>query len=474
MGGSRQTAGIAAAWLLACAGGDAPPPDVCSARTADAGPPSIVLVVADTLRADFLGYAGLGPGVSPALDAFAAEAVDFQNAFSQAPWTKPSVASLFTGLHPQAHGVTDHEGHFWSGGEGAPSTGVLPARLETLAEGLGAAGYATAGFVANRWLTRGYGFDQGFELYEEIDPARPGAVFARAVGWLAQRDPARPFLLYLHAMEVHGPYEAPEPFVEAVRGSPGLAASRTLSEAELAAVPEYLRASPWARTPAARELREWRTRYAAGVAALDRGFGLFARRLREAGLLESSVVVFTSDHGEELHDHGGWDHGRTLYDEELHVPLLVRLPAGRHGGRRVDSIASLVDLHPTLLELAGAAPPGSHGESLLPLACGAPDAGERMALASATKGRPDLFALRTREHKLVLDVGSGAGVLYDLVADPGERRDAAPETLARADALAQRLFAHAQRMQREAGASPELAPVDPELVSHLRSLGYTE
>lgn len=446
--------------------------DVCDAPGTGARP-SLVVVVADTLRADALAHGG---ELTPALDVFAAESVAFRAAFAQAPWTKPSVASLMTGLHPGAHGVTNHDGRFWSrSAGGVAAVGVLPDALQTFAEVLRDAGYATAAFVANRWLGPGYGFDQGFEHYDaDISPDRIGAVFARADLWLDGRDPERPFLLYLHLMEPHGPYDAPEALVETARKA-AAGAGRPLSQAEFESIPEYLRAPAWAATAAARDLREWRARYAAGVAALDRGFGLFVKHLEQRGLLDSTSLIVTADHGEELMDHGGWDHGDRLFDEQLHVPLLMRLPGARRAGTRVESVVSLVDLYPTLLASAGAEGRGEvHGESLLPLACGlVPEDPERASFATATKWNPNLQSIRTRSRKLIVDTGSGAGVFFDLENDPRESRDVARERREEAQALARRLFAFVADAKRGAPAREE-APIDAVLVEQLEALGYGE
>jgi len=461
--GAGSIAILVAIWVLAG----------CGFRGAER--PSIVLIVADTLRADFLGLRGTGgPDVTPALDGFAGRAVDFRRAFAAAPWTKPSVASLLTGVHPAVHGVTNHDGHFWSGGESAANrTGAVPQALTTIAEALRAAGYRTAGFVANEWLARGYGFEQGFDHYEDDIPSDlPGAAFERADRWLAEHAAGGPFFVYVHAMEPHGPYDAPVRFVDVARRA-ALGDSRPLTDAEYESIPEYLRDPAWSAAPAARDLLEWRVRYAAGVAAFDRGLGIFLERLERRGVLEDAAVILTADHGEELLEHGGWDHGRTLYDEQLHVPLLLLLPGAEP--RQVEDVVSLVDLHPTLLELAGlaAAADADDASSLLPLVRGQGTRPTRSALAMATKWRPDLHAIRTADHKLILDMATGAGVLFDLASDPGERRSAAADQREVADDYARRLLARTLRMRGRAVAAED-APLDASTIEALAALGYVD
>ena len=436
--------------------------------------PSIVLVVADTLRADFLGHRGLGPDVPPAIDRFASQAVDFRHAFAPAPWTKPSVASLLTGVYPTIHGVTTHDGHFSSGAEpGANRTGVVPSALTTIAEALRADGYRTAGFVANQWLARGYGFEQGFDHYEDdIPPGQIGAAFERADRWIGEHFSDRPFFVYIHAMEPHGPYDAPSRFVDVARGA-ALGNSKMLSDAEYDAIPEYFHEPTWTADREARDLREWRVRYAAGVAAFDRGLGVFLERMKRVGVLEDAAVIVTADHGEELLEHGFWDHGRSLCDHQLRVPLLLKLPGVRP--RRVEDVVSLVDLHPTLLALAGLAPiPDTAGATnLLPLVLGqgAPPTGA--AFATATKWEPGMHAIRTASHKLILDTLTGAGLLFDLASDPGEQHSVAAHQREIAGVLAHRLATRIDQM-RDRAVEPEEAPLDATAIEALAALGYIE
>lgn len=467
--------GLAALLLGAGCDGDL---DLCG-EGAPERRPSVVVITADTLRADYLGQRIGEVALSPTVDAFAAESVAFRSAYAQAPWTKPSVASLLTDLHPHAHGVMNHEGWF-SQPDDAPDAnrvGVLPSQIDTLAERFARAGYQSAAFVANEWLAPGYGYEQGFEHYELVPRDRIGAPFARAERWLSRRDPSRPFLLYLHLMEVHGPYDAPAPFVEVARGALAGDEALPLDDEAFASIPEYLRASSWVGQETARDLREWRTRYAAGVVAFDAALAVFLEHARAAGWLEDSVVVLAADHGEEIFDHRGWDHGATLFDELLHVPLLVRLPAGQRGGRSLDALVSLVDVEPTLLDLAGLDPPvrdpdTGPGRSLAPALCGAAaDLAPAHSFASAVKQNSSLYSLRTERYKFVLDADTGAGALFDLVADPAERHDVAAREHETAAALARELWRHVSAV-RGARRPAATAPVDPAMRARLEALGY--
>jgi arylsulfatase A-like enzyme len=445
-------------------------------RRADERAPVILLLV-DTLRADYLGSYGFEGPISPCLDGLARESVRFTRAFSQAPWTKPSVATIFTSLHPHVHGVTNHKGGRFGAPDAFGQIGILPERAVTLAELMRAGGYATAGFIANPWVTEEYGFRQGFDAYDDsfadthVD-AEP--VLERASAWLRSRPRGRPFFLYLHFMDVHGPYAAPDGDYAALLDSPGLGDGQRLSEAQWQEIPDYLRRPEWVERPEARELTTWRARYGAGVRSFDRQLCGFLDVLRSEGVFDGSYLWVTSDHGEELFEHGGWGHGTTLYDDQTHVPLLVRLPGGRGGGRRVDEMVGLIDLLPTILRSAGlGVPDDAQGRDRTPALEGGADDGPGYAISSATE-EPGQHGLRTARHKLLFDRERGSVRLFDLEVDPEETVDVASSS----PAVVRELMAPLERYLREAeerGAfAVEAAPPSEEMLERLRALGYAE
>ena len=432
--------------------------------------PSVILIVIDTLRDDFLGSYGFPGPISPHLDRFATEAVRFENAYAPAPWTKPSVASLFTSLDPWSHGVLSHDGHY--GADDA--TDALPAEAETLAEAMRAAGHATAGFVSNPWLLERYGFGQGFDHYaDEVvgQTVSADALLEQARRWLAGRDPAQPFFLYLHLMDVHGPYDPPREDVRAVLRAPGLGPGRAIAAEEYDSIKPYLRGPDWTQGRRGRRTETWRAHYAAGVRALDRALGRFLGELRDDGLLDEAVVMVTSDHGEALGDHGTWDHGDSLHEHQIRVPLLLRLPGGRRGGTEVAPAVSLLDLMPTLLGLAGApVPPAAQGRDLGDLARGRAKGGDEPVYATGVKSRPGLAAILWRRHKLVEDGDQRA--LYDLATDPDEHTDLSERAPAMTSELAARLARHRQERARGPRLRPAEAPLDRGVRDKLEALGY--
>jgi len=460
---------ITVAWLLPAAG--------CGPRPSRQ--PNLILLLIDTLRADHLGAYGFPADVSPNLDRLAAESLVFESCFAQAPWTPPSIATLFTSLHLEVHGLNRFADHrFADPGGGAPRVAVLPESASTLAESLRAAGYTTAGFVGNPWLDRTLGLAQGFDVYEDRDLSNrvPATLLLLAArDWLHTRPSGAPFFLYLHLMDVHEPYDAPQEDFDALWPALEAPAGRVLGQAELppdAMDPPGLRPADDRRN----RLDYWRTRYAAGVRALDRRLGTFLDELRESGLLDRSYLVLTSDHGEELFEHAGWGHGESLHEHQLRVPLLVRPPSGVGGGRLVREPAGLVDLMPTLLSVLEVdAPPALQGtDRSAVFSEGGGEARPSVFFSTAVVDRPGLHALRSPRFKLIVDLETDEVALYDVVADPGEHENLAAaesETVAELRAL---LSAHLAATAGAATPERRDAEVPPEVLERLRGLGYLD
>lgn len=429
--------------------------------------PNVLVYLVDTLRADHLGCYGHERNTSPRLDAFAADAVVFDDAFAQSSWTRSSVASLFTGRQPPSHGVHGR-------------SEALAEDAVTLAEVLRDAGYATAAFVTNGNASRAFGFAQGFDVFELLgqDPATAALHtlsddVRRAVSaWLDRRPAGRPFFVYAHTMEPHAPY-APPPL--ALRRLGVRPAERPRDGAGAAARPE-LGSIAWFQG-LQKGVVDADPETTASLAALydaeiffnDLHFGALLDDLSRRGLADETVVVFLSDHGEELRDHGGWQHGTTLYQEQVRVPLIVRFP-DLPRGVRLPGPARQIDVLPTLADYLGLPlPEGVEGVSLLPEIRG------RGGAARAVYSQLDLdgrFAesLVDGRFKILCADRRGTGCrLFDLAADPRERRDLAPGRPLLAGYLEQRLRA----VRRHRGGLTAVAvEVDGALAEHLRALGY--
>jgi arylsulfatase A-like enzyme len=437
--------------------------------------PSVLVIMVDTLRADSLGLYGFEGPTSPFLDRWASSAVVFTSCRSQAPWTVPSVASILTGWHPVGVKAQPPAG----APRMAPSKLAIPAEATTLAESFAANGWSTAAFIANPWLAPELGFHRGFEHVEDTNSGLPAdddeKVFKRAGEWLIEQGGRRPWFAYVHLMGVHGPYDAPIADVEAVSGAPGLGESRALTAAEREAIPKYLLKADWATGPAAEDLRTWRVRYAAGVRRLDRQLAAFIESLDTAGALDGAIVVLTSDHGEELAEHGGWDHGLSLYEHQLRVPLVVRVPGAE--GRRIEEPVELVDLAPTLRAMAGVpAAELTAGVDLSTLLdTGDPQSDAATVLASGVKYLPNMHTVIDGRFKLIENLSTGGVAVFDLVADPDEQHNLANDD-------PQRTVELRNLLRTELDARVDLTqippPVQPEVSEErrrmLEELGYVE
>jgi arylsulfatase A-like enzyme len=433
--------------------GDAPPPP---ARAPLPGRPNVVLYLVDALRADFLGAYGHPAPTSPRFDAFAAEAVLFEQASAQSSWTRPSVASLLTGLGAEAHGM---------GG----LTRLLVPEIVTLAETLNAAGYRTAALVANGVVSPALGFAQGFQSWKRLSHRHAAELVEHALGWI-DATPG-PFFLYLHTVEPHKPYEPRpehrEPFLfDGYRGSRNL--SVLLAKGNLA--PE--------------ERRFLHGAYQGEVRQADAAFGAFLDGLAARGLSERTVIGFTADHGEEFFDHGGRGHGGTLYREVLHIPLALRLPGAVRTARRDPTPVQQFDVAPTLLGLVGvAAPAEMQGRDFSPRCLGRAAGPEpaRLLLSRLTYAPADKLAARMGSLKLIVNQERerGAGPrfeLYDLERDPLEQRNLADERpLARRalHALAAASLAADAALRARLRAGRE-TPISQEQEEELRALGYIQ
>lgn len=444
--------------------------------------PSMILIVIDTLRADYLGAYGFDGPISPELDTLSTESILFERCSAQAPWTTPSMASMMTSLYPEAHGVLlapddPRTQQAWL----QRWARAIPDTSTTLAEALRDRGYRTAAFVANPFITGGLGFEQGFRLFDEtaaLARDRDSSMLLHSgLRWLRSKESSSdPTFLYLHLMDVHGPYRAPETDYEAVGDIPGLGGRQILDSVDFNRIPTYLRSPEWAVGPDRWNLRTWRGRYAAGVHALDRRLGRFIQALRDEGLMDDRIVVVTSDHGEELFDHGGWDHGFNLYEHQLHVPLMIRLPAGRLGGTRVTEVVRMVDLMPTLLGLTGWDPPsGMVGRDLLPFADDSTEERDlSYAFSTSVKDHPTTYAIFDGRFKLISDPATRQRWLYDIAADPGEQNDLADEQPETVERLNARLGEEIARVNSREAAPGRAGEIPQDQLDRLRELGYLQ
>jgi arylsulfatase A-like enzyme len=481
--------------LFACSGGD--PPEAPTPDSSAVKRPSVILVSIDTLRADKLGAYGYDARpTSPRLDALAAEGVLFEQHVAASPWTTPSHMSLLTSLEPRSHGVTVSFDQVSRDLRAGTSFWGLPAERVTLAETLLEAGYATAAFTAGSTLDPRIGFGQGFDRYTNTMYKLHDGNVEEMTAWVSEQAGSdRPFFLFWHHFEVHAPYlstaflrEGQEELASAIGELDGVLRTSIPSEE---ARSDYHRGfagilekhGGW--NPATTEAL-----YAGGVANSDRWLGVLLDRLDELGIADEVLVVVTSDHGEELGEHDPeaiYDrHGHSLYEELIHVPLVVRLPRRASAGTRVPSVSATVDVMPTILDLVGLPPAAeAQGVSLRERWETGADPG-RPAWSEALAWGYEQKSVRSGNDKLVFTMDAEwvtangrhalpeqpAGVeLFDLGGDPRETvnlADADADRTERAAALQRQLREHHARDQ----GRPVRVQLDAETLEQLRALGY--
>jgi arylsulfatase A-like enzyme len=413
---------------------------------------NVVIVVIDTLRRDHLATYGYPRNTAPFLGELARGGASFKG-LSPSSWTKPATASLLTGLHPVRHQAIDR----WD---------RLPDEAVTLAQRFHRRGYGTLAASTNGWVSPVFGFDRGFDRFI-LDKNQDGKVLNRDL-FPALDGLKPPFFLYVHYVDPHAPY-APE------TGWDGRPLPAALRAAGPVTVEELDGAHAYPRSPAF--LARVRDLYDGEIRAADDDLRELVGQLERRGLMKSTVLVVTADHGEELGEHGRMSHGQTLYQEVLRVPLVIHAPHRFRGGLRFGR-ASLLDLAPTLAELFGwkreEGDPGFDGVSLLPVLTG-------RAPASSLESRAFLehldftdgaaLALVAGPRKIILEKDEKH--LFDLAGDPGERRDlfGRPDTAGEIGRLSSELAGQYNAYSRSALARRS-ARYDPELEGKLISLGY--
>ncbi|MFT4978867.1 MAG: arylsulfatase A-like enzyme [Myxococcota bacterium] len=386
---------------LSCSGSETSPTDKPQA----AEKPDIVLVVVDTLRADHLGVYGHTRPTSPNIDQLASEGLWFSRAYAQSGWTLASFSSLLTGLLPHQHCVGRDM-------KDATRFGSLPEEITTLAEALSAEGYATAAVMNNTFLAPAFNLDQGFGddyLWQGAhnDSHRTAAeTVALGTAWLDKQD--RPAFLLLHMMEPHLDYSAPTPQRGTFLPDPPfpmpLADPRVLLQAGTHALtPEFVDAV--------------KAVYDEEILAADAAVGTLRATLAVRD--RPTWTILTADHGEEFWDHGGFEHGHSLYSELTRVPLIVSGPELKTRGE-VTGVVQHLDLFQMLLHLGGATPPPqTGGTDLLALARDGIPADRAVVNDNVLYGPPQI-SLVTRQHRLIIDQHTGTGAVWAIDAQGTE------------------------------------------------------
>jgi choline-sulfatase len=415
---------FAATALAAAAACDKAPAPKVPAR-----PSAVLIVTIDTLRADRVGIYGASTVATPNIDRLAREGAWAPQADVHVPLTRPSHVSLFTGRYPAEHGIRDN------------ISAPLAANVPVLAEAFQRAGFPTAAFVASSVLDRQSGLARGFDDYADrfedgADRRSGDRVVADAIAWIAPHAAAGDaangrFFAWVHLYDPHAPYAPPEPYASRYAGRP----------------------------------------YDGTVAWSDDLVGRLAEALRSRGVLDRTLVVVTSDHGEALGDHGEDVHGYFVYEATLRVPLVMRGP-GIAPGSVLRGVVRTIDLYPTIAELAGVAADASSGRSLTAALTGGaanpdPPSFAESLVPRLHYGWSDLHALRDGRWKFIL---APRPELYDLDRDPGEQHNVAPAEPSRARAMRAAIETQ-HRLERPVASAPASA-MSSEAVERLGALGY--
>lgn len=439
-----------------------------AAPRASAETPNVLVIAVDTLRADRLGCYGNPRGLTPNLDALAARGLRFEHAFSCAPWTLPSFASLFTSLAPQEHGA---------GGNVKDGFRGLAPDHETLAERCASARWRTGAIVNVEFLGRAFGLMQGFgdvdeRVFQDNDHLRDArATTDAALAWLGGAQEQR-FLLLVHYFDPHARYAPPRAFRERFAD----ARDQRDETFQFGTREQVVLWRNKRVAPSADDFARAEKLYDAEVAYTDDEIGRLLRGLESNGRARDTLVVLVADHGEEFLDHGDWEHGHTLYDELLHVPLIVAQP-GRVVAGVVAQPVSALDVAPTICGLAQLSP-GAHfrGRDFSRVALGRAkelEGGATKLLALGNFWGPALESLRDDEWKLVRTpaaAGAPRRELFQWRDDPHEKT----ERCAGESAACERLTAELELLERALatrvrGAKVELSPAERQ---RLRGLGY--
>lgn len=439
----------------------------------------VILISADSLRADALSAYRPGGNPTPNLDRLAADAALFRHAYSAASWTLPSTASLLTGLPSFAHEV------FWI-------TSRLADEIPTIADLMSEAGYATAAVTDNPVLDPRLNLYKGFQEYVHYPRPWPWEADAAGRRLLARLAPSRyhrggteevtraarhwleqhrdgPFFLWVHYFDPHVPYSPPERFLPAGKVPPGIGTSFD-QHVEVVAGTRLLTA----------EEREWvRQLYLAEVRYLDEQVGLLIDVLKRLGLYDDALIVFTSDHGEEFWEHGAYQHGHSMYDEVVGVPLLVKFPHGAHRGAYSLRVSNQFVM-PTIAEVCGLRPERAcySAPSLAALAAGRRPAREASTLVQAgTCYQEEVEAVIFHgDYKLIRRLGTHREELFNLRSDPRESRCLLASAPAQAEAgrrALEELREHLRQVRACYQPAERQAPeAGRERLRQLRSLGY--
>ncbi len=428
-----------------------------------------ILIIIDTLRADHVGCYGYGRPLTPRIDELAAEGIRFDTCIAQAPWTIPSIMSIMTSMYPSVNGIMDDQGR-------------LDPMRQTLAEAFLAAGFRTAGIVSHTFVDSRFGFGKGFEIFEDEKVIQEPAdrITDLAISILEEVKDER-FFLFIHYFDPHFPYEPPAPY-DTIQVTPGVDVE-SMSWKEMKRFAHVRNPVPQA------ELNRIVGLYDGEIAFTDVMIGRLIEYLKTSGIYDNTIIALTSDHGEEFKDHGSMGHTRTLYDEVIRVPLLIRDPGSQARGVVVEEQVRSMDIAPTLLGAVGVGIPVDFQGFDLSDFWSDPGTVSPLIAFSETSRHAILRSIRTDDKKYIQNIRQSfyhaipnvenTHELYNLGEDGKELQDRKNEREPLLITIRNRLFEWVRSSELEQDWLPkaggdEKVTYDQETLDRLRALGYVQ
>lgn len=428
---------------------------------------NVILIGIDTCRKDHMSCFGYEIDTTPNLKAFAQNCVLFTNAISQSPWTLPSFASLFTSTYPSVHRARGKA----EGNKFYPIIKGLNSGVEILSS----SGFKTKAYINGPYLAPAFGISKGFDDYDYAHGSnekirRADETVNSALEWIEENSEEQ-FFLFLHLFDPHLNYDPLKKNLQRLMKLAGFEYSGKLK-------------SPFFQLKEVRNHKlllseeDWKFiqfLYDAEILAVDESIGKLIRFLKSNGLYDKSIIIVLSDHGEEFMDHGGFEHGHTLYDELIHVPLMIKMPYSLRAGERITHQVRLIDIMPTILEILDMDIPGSfQGESLLRLIEEGKADKIWPAFSEETHWGDELKSVREGCYKFITNDSLDAFELYNLCSDPGEKKDLADAEKEKAREMRRIIIrwmrSNLGRVKKLKGE--QLVDLDEKTRENLRSLGY--
>jgi len=425
---------------------------------------NLVFVSFDALQAAHVSSLGYPILVTPTIDAMAKEGFSFTNNISVASWTVPASMSWFTGVYPSEHRLTNKFAIFNPPDNKLSNLKELSPELMTLAEVLKDNGYATGGFTGNAGVSGFFGYGQGFDRYffEKGKFGSMGVSIPKAMDWLKENK-GKKFFLFLHGYDAHGQNVPAEGFDYRFVDK-GYDRKFTGSAQEQEALREEGLDKGFVSIRA-EDVKFWRAIYDEKIQRTDARFKGFLDELKKMGLLDKTIFVLTSDHGTEFHEHKRFDHGFSLYDELIHVPLVIKLPQQITGKVITDQISSL-DIMPTILDLLDVKMPARaqdqlRGQSLIPALQGKPVARDVYAETDYRQYTYKRSVITKDGWKFIYTLENRGRELYNLKSDPHELSNLVEKEPKRAYELEQQLFAHFKAIGHDLDAKQWIPGLNP-------------